>query len=535
MTAICIPIFIKSGVDIEEAVGAAEDALRPGVNQTGNPEGMIELRCDTASVKQMLMAIETARVPVIVTVRPTWEGGFSQKSDEERIALWEAAMEEGAEYVDVELVAWEKSKAIREVMEDVAEKHGTRLIVSNHCFERSPADLEQRLGRLLKVEQAAILKLAWKAESILDGVRALHLMREVREKYRRTLLALAMGEEGQISRLLAKKFEAPFTFATAERGQESAPGQPTVAELRGRYRWAKQRPDIPVFGVIGWPVGHSLSPHIHNAGFDATRADGVYVPLAIQPAYEAFLVVVDGLRASAGMELRGLSVTIPHKDNAIRYVREKDGRVDELSAHIGAINTIVWRGAGGAEPFGLNSDYAGAVDALVSAWSGQREELKGKRVAVLGAGGAARAIVAALAHYDATVVVYNRTLEKAQALAAEFDGKTGKVVAAPWESLCKSCCEAYINCTPLGMHPKVNASPLDGVEGLELSAETVVFDTVYNPLMTKLLKEAKAKGAKIVVGTEMFVRQAAVQFEAFTGKVAPVEVFRKVMERALGK
>ena len=124
--------------------------------------------------KQALLAVETARVPVIVTLRPTWEGGFSQKSDAERLALWEAAMEAGAEYVDIELVSWEKSRPIRDMVQDVAEKHGTRLIISNHCFEGRPADFDDRLRRLLAVTEADVLKLAWKAETLLDGIRALH-------------------------------------------------------------------------------------------------------------------------------------------------------------------------------------------------------------------------------------------------------------------------------------------------------------------------------------------------------------------------
>ena len=271
-------------------------------------------------------------------------------------------------------------------------------------------------------------KLAWKAETLLDGIRALTLMEDVRKKHRRKLLALAMGEEGVISRLLARKFAAPFTFATAESGQQSAPGQPTVHQLRTRYRWQTQDAATPVYGVIGWPVAHSLSPHIHNAGFDRANVPGVYLPLAIQPDAASFAAAVDALRAA--MDLRGLSVTIPHKENAIRYVRERGGTVDELSSHIGVINTITFEPGGVIR--GLNSDYAGAVDALTSAWNARREDVAGKRIAILGAGGAARAIVAALAHYGATVVIYNRTLEKAQALAAEFNGKTG--IGMPTES-----------------------------------------------------------------------------------------------------
>jgi 3-dehydroquinate dehydratase/shikimate dehydrogenase len=557
MTPICIPIFINASTDIEEAIETVQDLTRPIAQPVGTtpPNLMIELRADTATPKQLALALDITRLPVIVTIRPTWEGGFSQKNDAQRIDLWESAMEEGAEYVDVELQAWERSKNIREFMEDVAEKHGTKIIVSNHSFERRPPDLDKRLERLRQVKPAHIHKIAWKAESILDAIDALRFTQENQNskiENRKSLLALAMGEEGLLSRLLAAKFNAPFTFASAERGKESAPGQPTVHELLHRYRWQKQHANSPVFGVIGWPVEHSLSPHIHNAGFDALNNDAVYVPLPIKPTYEDFANAVNALRACPTMNLRGLSVTIPHKENAIRYVKENGGQIDDLSSHIGVINTITFptqstqdsqpteksppHTCGGSTPNtcmrGLNSDYAGALDALVSAWTGNREDVAGKRVAVLGAGGAARAIVAALAHYNAITVIYNRTFEKAQALANEFNGKPGKVVPAPWEKLCDSCCEAYINCTPLGMHPKVNASPIDNIDP-KWNQDTAVFDTVYNPLLTKLLKTAQQKGAKIIPGTEMFIRQAAIQFQQFTNHPAPLELFRKTLLDAL--
>ena len=265
--------------------------------------------------------------------------------------------------------------------------------------------------------------------------------------------------------------------------------------------------------------------------------DAVYVPLPVKPTDDAFAAAVDALRAAPGMHLRGLSVTIPHKENAFRYAAERGAAIDDLSARLGVVNTFAWKNDTPAAGFtAFNSDYAGALDALVSAWTGKRSDVAGKRIAVLGAGGAARAIVAALAAHGATVVVYNRTKEKADALAAECSvaaaNAGGKVVAALWEKLCDSCCEAYINCTPLGMHPQVQGSPLDAPPP-GWSADTVVFDTVYNPRITKLLKVAQAAGAKIVPGTEMFVRQAAVQFAEFTGKAAPIELFRDVLTAAL--
>jgi 3-dehydroquinate dehydratase/shikimate dehydrogenase len=523
MTAIAIPVFVKNGVDLEEAIVQAEEALEPARDAGG---GIIELRCDTSSPRQMIEAIDLARMPVIVTIRPKWEGGFSDKSDEQRLAMWEEAMEAGADYIDVELAAWEKSKTIREGVENVLDKMGTRLIVSNHSFEGRPKDLEKRIDRLRAVKAARIMKIAWKAESILDGIDALRITRDVQKSDGRGVVALAMGEEGVISRLLAKKMGAPFTFATAAAGKESAPGQPTAADLLEKYRWRFQKADTPVFGVIGWPVSHSKSPDIHNAGFDKAGVAGVFVPLAVREGHEAFAAAVLALREV--LALRGAAVTIPHKENAYRFVQEQGGAMDELTRKLGVLNTLVWRSD---KLTAINTDYAGALDALVSAWNGNREDVRGKRIAVLGAGGAARAIVAGLAAHGATVVVYARKKEKAEAIAKEFGGGAGKVVAAEWSKLCDSCCEAYVNCTPLGMVPKLEGNPVDFDPAW--GPETVVFDTVYNPLKTRLLKLAEKKGAKIVPGVEMFVRQAAIQFKEWTGKEADTALFREVLTAAL--
>ena len=484
MTDIAVPIFIKPGLDLEQAFGEATDA---GAD-------LLELRCDQATEKLLLEAIDEAPLPVIVTVRPTWEGGRHDGPESKRIDLLEAAMEAGADYIDLELAAWEKSRDVRERITDGVEKSGTRMIVSNHSFGGRPGDLTERLARLRAVKLASVLKSVWKAESILDAIDALRMTHENKTADRRPLLALAMGEEGLISRLLGAKFGSPFTFGTIAAGKESASGQPTAEELRELYRWDLQKPETPVYGVIGWPVGHSLSPHIHNAGFDTRDVDGVYVPLAIKPEYASFKAAVDALRACPTMNLRGLSVTIPHKENAIRYAQEAAATIDPLTQTIGVANTLVWQNrAGDAALSIMNTDYAGSLDALVDAMGNNRAGIAGVSVAVLGAGGAARAIVAALAAHGAAVTIYNRTFERAEALAREFDTPTARVSAAAYDALPAATHRVYINCTPLGMYPKVDASPITFDPAW--TSETVVFDTVYNPHKTRLLKLAEKKGS----------------------------------------
>jgi 3-dehydroquinate dehydratase / shikimate dehydrogenase len=237
-----------------------------------------------------------------------------------------------------------------------------------------------------------------------------------------------------------------------------------------------------------------------------------------------------------GLDLSGLSVTIPHKEYALKYLREKGAAVDPLAASIGAVNTIVIDRSSGGGPklSGTSTDYGAILDSITAKLGVTREALAGYRVAVIGAGGTGRTAVAALAHYGATVVVYNRTHERAEALAAEFNGKRGKVVAARLEKLCDSCCQIYLNTSSVGMHPNTDASPC-GDAPPKLAPDALVFDTVYNPIKTKLLQQAEAAGARTINGVEMFVRQAAAQFEAWTGKPAPVDVMRAVVESRLSR
>ena len=181
---------------------------------------------------------------------------------------------------------------------------------------------------------------------------------------------------------------------------------------------------------------------------------------------------------------------------------------------------------------GFNTDYAAILDSITAALGITREGLAGRRIAVIGAGGTGRTAVAGLAHCGATVTVYNRTIERADALAAEFNGRRGQVTAAPLDQLRNASCQILINTTSVGMHPKTGESPL-GDTPPRLTPDMVVFDTVYNPMKTKLLSQAGQAGAKTVSGVEMFVRQATGQFEAWTARPAPREIMRQVIERRL--
>jgi 3-dehydroquinate dehydratase/shikimate dehydrogenase len=263
-----------------------------------------------------------------------------------------------------------------------------------------------------------------------------------------------------------------------------------------------------------------MSPAIHNAAFAAAGLDAVYVPLLVQPGESQFRALLDALVARPWLDWCGLSVTIPHKENALAYVGA--GNCEALARRIGAVNTITL--APGQPLRGDNTDYSAALDALCAAMDIRREALAARHVAVLGAGGAARAIVAGLRHCLAEVTVYNRTVARAEALAREFSCHAAGLADLPATSA-----EILINCTPIGMHPKVDQSPLPAVP----PSVKVVFDTIYNPPRTRLLEMAERAGCRTVSGVEMFVNQGAAQFLLWTGQAFPTDVMRHIVLETL--
>ncbi len=566
MTRLCVAIFVRDEANARRDIALAAEA---GVD-------MVELRVDTATDEvQLYPLIRDSILPCIVTCRPTWEGGQCELPDESRVGFLKSTITEDARYIDVELATLKMGYPVRTATAAWRTKPPPELIVSAHDFQGRPARLTAIVQELWE-GPGDVAKIVWTARTIRDNLEAFEILRH-RAK---PTIALCMGEHGLISRILAKKFGAFLTFASLGADSGTAPGQISIADMKGVYRWDAIGKETKVYGVLGSPVMHSMSPAIHNAAFEAVGHDGVYLPLLVHEGYESFKAFMEVFLAFEPLHFSGVSVTLPHKENALRYLVEKGAEVEELALRIGAVNTIVVErvqgsgfgvqggeeaGAGSQEAGeggqgdkgtrgqgelgsslnpeprtlnprfrlrGFNTDYAAILDSITSKMGIRREQLGEYRVAVIGAGGTGRTAVAALAHYGATVVVYNRTMERAEALAKEFNGRTGKVVAARMEKLCDSCCHVFINCTSMGMWPKVDESPV-GDQVLKFGAETVVFDTIYNPMKTRFLREAEGAGAKVISGVEMFVRQAVGQFEGWTGEIAPVEVMRGVVEMRL--
>ena len=469
----------------------------------------VELRLDflqtPPSPEQLEQLLSDAPVDVIATCRPKRQGGLFEGEESQRLEILRNAAEAGATFIDIE--------------DDVPTSTwpGGHIILSHHDFQGAPSDLEGILARLDSTE-AAVSKVAFAAAGSDDALRALDLLRSAKKP----TLALAMGEHGILSRILSRKFDAFGTFAALRAGAGSAPGQPTIGDLRELYRWDAVGGGTQVYGVIGCPVAHSMSPGIHNAAFSETGIDAVYIPLRVEPGFGNFSRFLDALVQRSWVDFRGLSVTIPHKENALKYVGPEN--CDELARRIGSINTITISPEGDLR--GDNTDYAAAIDTLCNTMDIDRGELSERSLAVIGAGGGARAIVAALRHYGAAVTIYNRTVARGEKLAEEFSAGS-----AGLDELSEMQAEIVINCTSVGMHPHIDATPLRDIP----PSVKVVFDTVYNPVETRLLAEARAAGRLCISGLDMFVNQGVAQFEIWTGRSAPRRTMRKVVLNLLSR
>ena len=517
MTFLASSIFVDSLIALDEALDRADLAVKAGAK-------LIEWRIDAIAVedgaaKAVEELLRHCPVSSIVTCRPKWEGGLYDGDESDRMELLEriARLPQPPRYLDIEQKCAAKHVDMPERLASELTKAGSEggVILSSHDLQGRPADLFRIIEAMTNTPGGSIIKVVWFARSLRDNLQAFELLAE-RQK---PTIALCMGEFGLMSRVLASKFGGFLTFATVMPGRETAPGQPTIDDLRQLYRFDSIGRDTRVYGVIGWPVGHSLSPALHNAGFEAVGHDGVYLPLPIPPEYEHFKATVGAFLDFAPLHFRGASVTIPHKENLLRFVKERGGKVDPLAETIGAANTLTVNEDGTIEA--SNTDCPAAIQALCASLDIEFEGMAGKSVAMLGAGGAARGIVVGLAQIGANVTIFNRSRDRAEALAGEF-GTLGSVSVGEAAQLSSQPFDIYINCTPLGMagtetaelSPLPEDSPLKGA---------LVMDTVYNPVETPLLKQAEAAGAKTLDGMAMFVRQAGAQFTIWTGQPLPVD------------
>jgi 3-dehydroquinate dehydratase/shikimate dehydrogenase len=290
------------------------------------------------------------------------------------------------------------------------------------------------------------------------------------------------------------------------------------------YNWDSIDTDTKLYGVIGSPVAHSVGPVAHNACFADSGENKLYMPLLVEGGKQQFDCFLRHVLTRNWLGFYGFSITMPHKQNALNFVKENHGLVESLAEKIGAINTIIIGPNG--KLFGYNTDYSAALDVITSTL-GSKANLKNLQTAVIGAGGVARAIVAGLSDAGAKITIFNRTVEKGKKLAAEFG-----CGFAPLDDLPNLKAKLLVNCTSIGMQPDADATPLPKKF---LKKDMVVFDTIYNPPQTLLLKQAKEKKAKTIDGLSMFINQAAAQFKLFTGKKANTKLMRKTISNCLSR
>ncbi|XP_008813741.1 bifunctional 3-dehydroquinate dehydratase/shikimate dehydrogenase, chloroplastic isoform X1 [Phoenix dactylifera] len=507
-TLLCVPLVAKTVEQMAADMAAAKAA---GAD-------VVEIRLDHLSAFRPRVDLEFLLkgrpLPALVTYRPKWEGGEYEGDDNQRFEALRFAMDLGAEYVDIEL------KVAEEFVRLISGKkpENFKLIVSSHNYQSTPSSEE--LGSLVARIQAVgadIVKIATTAVDIVDVTRMFQVIVHCQEK-QVPMIGLVMGERGVISRLLCPKFGGYLTFGTLDAGKESAPGQPTISDLRNVYNIRKIRADTKVYGIVGKPVGHSKSPILHNAAFKSVGFNAVYVPLLVDD-------LANFLSAYCSPDFAGFSCTIPHKEAAVTCCDE----IDPIAKSIGAVNTIVRRPADG-KLVGHNTDYIGAISAIEDGIRGSRAKdaavspLAGKLFVVIGAGGAGKALAYGAKEKGARVVIANRTYERARELANLIGGLA--LTLAELESFHPEGGMILANTTSIGMHPNVKDTPLSK-QALKYYA--VVFDAVYTPKVTRLLREAKEAGAAVVSGEEMFIRQAMGQFELFTGLAAPESLMRNII------
>jgi 3-dehydroquinate dehydratase / shikimate dehydrogenase len=463
---------------------------------------LIELRLDflsrAADFKRLLA---NKPCPMIATVRRQSDGGRWKGSEEDRLMLLRQCIVGGFDWVDLE----------SDVADLIRRFGNVKRIISYHNLRDIPENLEKIHERMLG-QDPDVVKLAVRAEHPSDNLRLLKIV----ENSPKPTIGICMGDMGIPSRILAAKYGSPFTYAAFNRERGIAPGILGFDEMRSVYHYDNIHSDTRVFGVVGDPVAQSLSPLVHNAAFKDRALNCTYVPFRVPrndlPAF---------LDSHNQLPVHGYSVTIPHKEAAAALAKERDQYVEWVQA----ANTLIRREDGSFSAH--NTDCSAAVESLkqLLANSEMGGAVSGRTVLILGAGGAARAVAHGLHREGALLVIANRTPERAHRLAEEVGCR-----ASDWTARHSVICEIVVNCTSVGMFPNIDETPL---HHSFLRPGLIVFDTVYNPETTFLVKEARDRGCHVLTGVDMFVRQAALQFQLFTGVEPSPEVMRKVVKRAL--
>jgi 3-dehydroquinate dehydratase / shikimate dehydrogenase len=486
---ICVSITAN---DVERCI---ED-----IKQAEAYSDLIELRLDYVDKideEKLEKILGCTEKKVIVTCRNLDCGGKFSGIEDKRIMLFEKAIELGADFIDIEIESGKET-----INRLLSNKKTSKIIISAHFFDRFP-----KLGLLenkydeIKSFNPDLIKIVPIANSINDNFKVFELLKDKSD-----LISFCMGIQGQMSRILSAKFGSRITYASLAKGKESAHGQIPIQDLLSTYNLSTIDEKTEVLGVIGEFAENSMSKYMHNPAFKDNKLNFVYMPFKVASHELGGLI-----KNIKDYGFAGCSVTVPHKIKIMNYL----DKLDITAKNIGAVNTVK---RSGSNLVGYNTDYYGAVNALR-----EKVMLKGKKVLVLGAGGAARAIIYGLKNESAILTVINRTQDKAVTLAHDFEvnhddiKNIGKLIEEN---------DILINATSIGMNPNADTSPIDEKF---LKKGLIVMDIVYNPIQTKLIRASIDAGCDVITGDKMLLYQAMRQFELWTDS----EPDKKLMVKSL--
>ncbi len=475
------------------------DAAKAGVD-------MVELRLDCLRREpDMKRILKDRPTPLVLTLRRGADGGLWRGNEDKRQGLMREAIALGVDYIDIEM----------DVAPKIRRFGKTKRIISYHNTKTTPVDL-QDIQEKCEEFDPDVVKIATAATTLAEASRVLHLATTAKGP----MIPIAMGEIGVFTRILGRKLGAPFTYAGFNPERVFAVGMIPYDVLKRDYAYKQIDGKTEILGVIGDPIEQSLSPVVHNAAFRAMGLNKVMVPFLVPNGELAVF-----FKELMWLDVKGCSVTIPHKQDIVPMLQQAEGAVERA----GACNTVVIQDGG--RRIGYNTDYRAAMEALESAMGGEGAEesvspLLDKHVLILGAGGVARSIAFGVARRGAHVTITNRHDDRAARLAEEVGCR-----AVTWSARASTLVDVIINATPVGMFPNVDDTPLPPAAFSR--AGIVVFDTIYHPENTMMLKLARERACQTVTGVDMFVLQAALQFKLYTGKDAPVELMRAEVKRKL--
>ena len=474
-TRVCVSICEKDLSALQSASGAAAEWAE-----------IVELRLDClGTVAGISPLLSNLPRPLILTFRSSEQGGRNHLTRDDRLAFWNSQAPQSDVWWDLEA----------DLVQDLS-PDWTRVIVSHHDFSGVPGDLNQLYERLAQTP-ARIVKIAVHANDIVDCIPVFHLLDRARSEGRQ-IIAIAMGNAGIATRILGPSRGSFLTYGAIDDDSGTAPGQVSAEKLRSLYRIDKLNSETMICGLVGLPVMHSVSPHIHNAAFAARELNGVYLPFEVRDVKTFFQRMVHPSTRQLNWNLRGLSITAPHKQTVMDCL----DWIEPHARDIGAVNTVVVEND---RLFGYNTDAAGLIEPLLKLLG----SIKDKNAAIIGAGGAARAAIWALQREEARVTLFARDVNKAQPLA--------QLCKVPCESLTAASFSGYdivINATPSGSGAYIDQSPATSEQ---LTGAGCIYDLVYNPIETRFLREARQAGCRTLGGLEMLVAQAKLQFELWTG------------------